>query len=185
MKYLQGFTLIEMMVSIVVASLLSIAVINTYTSQSSMFTIQSQRTRMANDGRDTYEVLSRLLRQAESSSIATSTAGTTLTIDFTIPTGYRVWPNTTAPYADNAIRLQWDSTGSNPSEIRIANGTTIAGLGSDPLNTLVGNTTGSNTQITNLALSQNVSGDYALTITARAGNNGPSASFQGMVMPRN
>ncbi|MBN4079140.1 prepilin-type N-terminal cleavage/methylation domain-containing protein [Beggiatoa alba] len=151
-KHTQGFTLVEMMVSIVIASLLSIAVINTFASQSSMFIAQSQRNQMANDGRDAYEVISRLLRQAQLNSIVTVSAGTTFTIDFTIPTGFSVWPNTTAPFTNNAIRLQWDSAGANPSQVRIANTTSIAGLGGAGLRTLVGDTTGSNTQTTNLIL---------------------------------
>ncbi len=184
-KHIQGFTLIEMMISIVVASLLSIAVINTFTSQSSMYTVQSQRNRMANDGRDAYEILSRLLRQAQIGSIVTATTGTTVTIDFTIPTGYAIWPNNTGTFANNAIRLQWDSAGSNPNEIRYANAANIAALGAATLTTLIGNTTGSNTQITGLAFVQNASNDYLLTLRARAGGNGPSATFQGAVMPRN
>lgn len=182
---MRGFTLIEMMISIVVASLLSIAVINTFTSQSSMYTNQSQRNRMANDGRDAYEVISRLLRQSESSSIVTATSGTTFTLDFEVPEGFSVWPNTTAPYSNNAIRLQWDSAGNNANQIRIANASSIGGLGGAALTTLVGNSTGSNTQIINFDVNAGVNRDFTLNLTARAGSNGPSSRFQGVVMPRN
>lgn len=184
-KHVQGFTLIEMMISIVVASLLSIAVVNTFTSQSSMFTTQSQRNRMANDGRDAYEVISRLLRQAEASSIATSISAGSTTIDFTIPAGFPVWPNTTAPYDNNAVRLQWSSSGNHANRVRIGTASSIAALSSAELATLAGDTSGSNTQIIDLELTKDASNAYSLALTARAGSNGPSSTFQGMVMPRN
>ncbi len=181
---IEGFTLIEMMISITIASLLSLAVVNTFVSQSSMFTVQAQRNQMASDGFDAHELLSRLLQQAESSSIVITNSGTTRTIDFTVPSGFPIWPNNTSPFTNNAIRLQWDSTGSNPNQIRIASAENVAGLGVATLATLVGDSNGSNTQISNLALTLN-GGIYQLSLTARAGSGGPSTTFQGSVIPRN
>lgn len=181
-----GLTLVELMISVTVASLISIGVVSLYASQSSVFVNESHSTQARTDGRDVYIVISRLLRQAESSSIVVSSDAASTTIDLTLPSGYPVWPNTTFPFTNNAVRLAWTNTGDNAYQIRIATGSSIANLGAAQLTTLVGNKTGDNTWITALSLNQSAGG-YLLSVSSASGNiaNAVNTTFDGIVIPRN
>ncbi len=181
-----GFSLVELMVSIAVASLLLLAVGSLYSSQAGIYIRQSVRTQVTEEGREVFDVLHRLLRQANASSISvTSSVGNTV-IDFTIPAGYPVWPNTTSPYDNNAIRVSWSSNGTFPNQVRIATATSLAGLAAAPMTTLAGSTNGNNTRITNLTLTALASGGYTLMVASGTGNPDiGQVVFNGSVIPRN
>lgn len=186
----RGFTLVEIMVSITVASILSLAVISTYSSQAGTYMTQGRSSQAVEDGREVYMVLNHLLRQAENSSIAiTQNAGSTI-VDFTVPSGYAIWPNTTAPYDRNAIRIAWSDSGTNANQITVASATSIGGLGGAQATALAGSNSGSNTRVIGLTMTALVPAGYTLSVTTRAGVTPPGqtatgTTFDGLVLPRN
>ncbi len=118
-----GFTLIELMISVTLASLLSLAVVAAYSNQAATFVNQGRSNQATEDGRDAFTVLSGLIRQAISSSLTINQTVAQTTIDFQIPPGFPIWPNTTPPYDRNAIRILWTNTGPSANQIRIASAT--------------------------------------------------------------
>ncbi len=186
----RGFTLIELMVSVTLASLLSLAVIAAYSSQAATFLNQGRSSQATEDGREAFIVINRLLRQAIRSTMTTTQTATQTTIDFTLPAGFPVWPNTTAPYDRNAVRISWSSTGANANQIRIASATSLGALGAAPLTTLVGSNTGFNTRITQLSLTSVAPAGLRLSLTSRSGATPPGQTatgtrFEGIIIPRN
>ncbi len=186
----RGFTLVELMVSITLASILSLAVIAAYSNQAATFINQGRSNQAAEDGREAFTVINRLLRQAIRSTITINQTATQTTIDFTLPAGFPVWPNTTAPYDRNAVRILWSSTGANSDQIRIASATSLGALGAAPLVTLVGSNSGFNTRIIGLTLATVAPAGLQLTLTSRSGATPPGqtatgTSFEGIIIPRN
>ncbi len=186
----RGFTLIELMISVTLASLLSIAVVTAYSNQAATFVSQGRRNQATEDGRDAFMVLSGLLRQAITSSLTINQTANRTTIDFQIPAGFPIWPNTTAPYDRNAVRILWENTGATADQIRIATATSPGGLAAAPLVTLVGSTAGSNTRITELSLTPLAPAGYLLALGSRsgatpAGQTTTGTRFEGVIIPRN
>lgn len=186
----QGFTLVEVMVSVTVASILSLAVVSAYSTQAGTYMTQGRSSQAVEDGREVYMVLNHLLRQAESSSIVvTQNAGSTV-IDFTVPSGYSIWPNTTAPYDRNAIRIAWSDSGANANQIMVSSATSVGGLGAAAATALAGSNSGSNTRVIGLTMTALAPAGYTLTVTTRAGVTPPGqtatgTTFDGLVLPRN
>ncbi len=235
-RHLHGFTLIEMMVSVTIALLLSIAVIFLYVGQTQVFAQAARKDQMSQEVVQGYEVLSRLLRQAQICLDATLCGGSIVTVtpsygsgarnsvsslelsndnlqlDFTIPAGYSIWPNSTAPYNNNSIRISWSNSGANAYQIVVRSGASFAALG-DPI-VLIGANDAYNTRIINLdvwplqangtaagAATDRPDGGYQLTMTGRVGPADPgyvnsldatgplknyrTVSFVSTVFPRN
>lgn len=193
----QGFTLIELMISITVSSLLALAIASSYASQASTYMTQAYRTQATEDGRDAFTILNHLLHQAEAASIAiTTVADTSTIIDFTVPAGYQIWPNTTPPYTNNAVRVSWTNTGSTAYQILIGTADSTVNLATAPMTALVGSNSGNNSRITNLSLVNGAS-SYALSVTSTAGITGlvgkaqaangatGGVTFDGIIVPRN
>ncbi len=185
-----GFTLIELMISITLASLLSLAVIAAYSNQAATFVNQGRSNQATEDGRDAFTVLSGLIRQAITSTLTINQSATQTIIDFQIPPGFPVWPNTTAPYDRNAIRILWSNTGAAANQIRIASATSLGALPAAPLVTLVGSTAGANTRITHLPLTPQVPAGYLRALASRSGATPPGQTttgtrFEGIIIPRN
>lgn len=191
----RGLSLVELMISLTVASILSIAVLASFTSQASIFINQSRRTQSYDEGRMAFEALTRLIRHAESSSINISTNdGSKLAFSFTIPSGYPIWPNTSGSFSDNHIFVKWadqndPSNGYAKHQIRLAKSSTSSMPAADQFVTLAGADQGANARITALILSlQGDNRNYRIGLTASAGKtaeNSIVSSFDGLVMPRN
>lgn len=227
-----GLTLIEMMIALVISMLLTVAAMAMYVSQSRVVVHQARKEQASQTDTLAYEALSRLLRHAETGSISITYGGTgtaaapnasgtpeipgdSISIDFTLPSGYAIWPNETSPFTNNAVRIAWSNSGANAYQIRIANAASVAALGSAASSTVAGSNVGANARVINLdywplqgdgrtlqpSASSSAAGGYRLTLTTRAGTpdpgyinpydaNGPlknyrTASIMGVVVPRN
>ena len=188
-RRLRGFTLVEVMISITIASLLSLAVVSAYSTQAGIYMNQGRSSQSVEDGREVYRVLSHLLRQAENSSIViTQVPGASTTIDFTVPAGFPIWPNTTAPYSNNAVRISWSATGSYSNQITVATAATIGGLGAAQALALAGSNSGNNTRVIGMTMNAVVPAGYSFTVTTRAGATPPGmtaagTTFDGLLLP--
>jgi len=189
----RGMSLVELMISLTVASVLSLAVLASFASQGEIFLNQSRRAQSYDEGRLAFSVLTRLLRHAESGSISISDNGTDLTAQFRIPVGYPIWPNLSANYTDNHIFIKWadhddDANGFAKDQIRLAKSSSSSMPAADQFATLAGADSTNNTRITDLNI--NLQGDnrnYRLSLRASAGptNTAIISNFDGLVMPRN
>lgn len=136
-----GFSMIELMVGITIASLLTIAVISVFVNLSGTFSRQTSRNAAAADAWEAYAVVSRLLEHAEISSIQVSygagsfnegmppAPGTPpielagndeIQITFRTPSGMNVWPNNQGPaFNRNQMTLTWQNHGTDKYEIKL------------------------------------------------------------------
>jgi len=193
-----GFTLIELMIASTLATLMSLGVLSIYVNQSGNISAEEQRSATAQEAHRAFDLVSRMLRQAEQNSIVINyntgksvnennepeISNDAITIDFTLPANLDVWPNTHANGAPDrpAVRLRWhNGTGENPYKIQLANTTSLDNLASATLTDIAGSDVGSLARIVNLDFwplldprtLQNASTDapihgYMLRVTARA-----------------
>ena len=216
-----GVGMIEILVGIVISSLLTIAVVTVYMSQNVMFKQQSSRNYAAADTWDVFSLVSGIIRHAQINSFAISYGGGGLndddpaeiellgdddlvandeiTVTFSVPNGMRVWPNDTAPYNNNVMRLTWQNSGDNPYQVTIE---TNNGAGFEPPIVLAGGNAGVSSQIINFDLwpldaegnrqplvTSAPVGGYQLIISTRAamsaGESDPVFTVSGVVVPRN
>lgn len=159
-----GFTLVELMLAVLLATLLTAGALNIYLSQSRIIQSEEQRADNSTLGNSTYAVLSRLLRHALIDTIDINynggqfnqdiqqypeIANDSITIEFALPDGFPVWPNDKSPYDQNWIRLQWtnDANSTEKYVINIAtasskaalNNASYVALTSEDNNTLIAN----------------------------------------------
>ncbi len=185
-----GVTLIELLLSLLVSSVLILGVVTLYTWQSKILIQQSRRTQTTEDGREAFSVITRMLKQSVMSSITITQPDTnTRLIDFTLPTGLAIWPNTSPPFINNAIRLSWTSQGSNSNQILLATAASIGSLNGANTTVLVGDSSGNNTQISAMELVKNIDNSYSFLLNAQTSNINPDktlkVSFEGLILPRN
>ena len=187
-----GMTFIESMVSIAVASILSLAVITTFSTNSSVMMAHSLKTKANEEGKAAFDMISRLVRQANHASIEINTTENSTTLDLTLPAGYPIWPNDVSPYTDNAVRIQWENSESsgNANQIRIGKANSLTGLNSAVLETLVGHSSSMETSIVDFKVKAIADGKYyEITLASLAtlpSDLAPTETvFQGYVLPRN
>jgi len=201
-KKQHGFTISEFMVTLVVASLLSIGIVSAFTSQSMMYVGQVKHDQATQGSRDSFDALYRLIQQAVRSSITVGGANCvinatqadapaeiatdSISINLNLPAGVSIWPNVNGPgFTDTAVRIQWSSTGNNQNTILVNNGPNSTSLGT-PI-TLIGSTNARFNQIANLDLASldangNVIGNcnspeitgYNLVVTNKRAGAGPN-----------
>ncbi len=169
-KTQRGFTITEFMITLVVASLLSIGIVSAFTSQSMMYIGQVKHDQATQGSRDSFDALYRLIQQAIRTSVTVSNFGPgcivnasqannpeeiasdSIEIKLTLPAGVSIWPNVDAAtsFIDTAVRIQWTTTGSNNNVIRVSSGPNFA----NPNQTidLIGSTDSRFNQIANLDL---------------------------------
>jgi prepilin-type N-terminal cleavage/methylation domain-containing protein len=189
----QGFSLVEMMVSITISSMLSVAIVSSFSTQSALFLSHTKRLQATEDGREAFEVITRLLQQAHQNSITiTENTSSDIQIDFTLPSGYPIWPNTVSPYDKNAVRIHWNgdasTTTGTANQITIANASNLTNLGSSTATPLAGSAGHSNTGISQLALASLGGGAYyKLDLSSKVGINSYAIrnSFTSLILPRN
>jgi len=114
------------MISMVIAGLMSVAVMQLFIAETNHIRQESHRDITAVETQTLFETLSRLLRMAQVDSINIQSAtppdadqlrqdNDSLDIRFTLPENYRVWPNDQADsnglYSNNQIRLYWQNNG--------------------------------------------------------------------------
>ncbi|MBI5658216.1 MAG: type II secretion system protein [Nitrosomonadales bacterium] len=201
-----GFSLVEMMVAVTVAMIMSIGVLYLYSGQVRTFSQTARKAQTTQEAQSAFEAIARLVRQAEmcltcitqqtmgiaypggaSNPNAAGTlqlAGDSVQIDFTVPSGYDIWPNTASPHTDNAIRIEWSAA---TNMVQVSAGASVAdAAGARTPITIAGTSGNMNTKIINLdvwpmvvdaagavaagasATSKPTAG-YRLTMTARVG----------------
>lgn len=173
---MQGLSLIELMVSITVALILSSVVLYFYTAQSATFQQSAFKERTTEEARGGFELLNHLLRHAEICPVCTPPSNVTIVytgigaakngtlvpeisndnvqIDIILPSGYSVWPNTVSPYTNNFIRIAWSNSGANANQILVSAADTATALAAAVPVVLAGSNdvNGRNTRIVNLDL---------------------------------
>jgi len=190
MKYNKGYTLVELMVGLAVSSIIAIGVMKAYVGQTVVVVKHARTTQATEDGREAFTVISRLLKQSIASSITVNQPNAnSTTIDFMILAGFPIWPNTTAPFSNNAVRLSWTNEGSDANKILLATSSNMADLGTAVATPLAGDSSIKNTQIASFTLDDNADGSYSLTLVSQVGNASSStpltASFENLILPRN
>ena len=210
-----GYSLVELMVAVVVALLLSLAVISAYVSQARAFTAQAKTIQSTEVGRDAQAVITGLMRQAMLTSVAIDYGGTgarnddteelpgdSIAVDFLLPAGFPIWPNLDPPFNRNVVRIQWETGGDNPYEIMGAAAAGGAGFGAGDFVSLAGSDVPGNTRVINLDIwplaadgtpqanaTDGAPGGFRVVVGSRAGPKGTEAtvatSFSSVVMPRN
>ena len=125
----RGQSLVEMMISLVIAMMLSIVAMYLYSGQLRTFYHNARKQQTTEEVQAAFETITSLLREAEMclscatpqqiaisypAGVANPNALKTpylandgISLDFTVPAGYAIWPNLTAPYANNAMHLSW------------------------------------------------------------------------------
>ncbi|MDH4273969.1 MAG: prepilin-type N-terminal cleavage/methylation domain-containing protein [Gammaproteobacteria bacterium] len=195
-----GHTLVELLVAMGLAAVISVGVASLYVSQNALARNESQRDQTQTDAHFAFDIVSRLLRQARQDSIqvtypasaklnADNEPGTAETdgivVDFLLPEGYPVWPNDKGEFSTPAVRLSWTTSGQTAYQLRIGTATKREDLANSAMQTLAGglspvinldvwplnNITGKpQNSVTDIA-----SGGYLVRVTARTA--GIDASF--------
>ena len=110
---------------------------------------------------------------------------TDITVTFTVPSGFAIWPNNTAPYTSNEIQLALSDTGDNPYSITMANAAE-GGSGAATEFAFAGSALGNNTRIICMDLTARGDGTLAFSITGHSGHqDSAEVTFSGVIMPRN
>jgi len=149
MKHLQcGFTLMDLLVGMLMASILSLIAMNVLTENARITMQETSHASALADANQVYRIIEEFIKQAEICLSCTpaktfditygnvtnpnpdnklSLANDSITLDFLLPYGYKIWPNDKGQYDVNAVRLAWDNT---TGIITIANAADKASLGS-------------------------------------------------------
>lgn len=227
-----GYTLVELMISLTVAMLISVAALYIFSGQVRTFFNHARKQQTTDEVQAAFEAVTTLLRQAEmcltcatvqqiritypagitnpNSASAPSIAGDSISLDFSVPGGYPIWPNTTAPYTNNVMNLAWSQTNGKLQLSTLATpAVTIAG-GSGNLNTRIVNFdvwpltlggAGANTIVPGASAADKPTAGYHVVMTARVGAqdfsyinpldpNGPmrnyrTVTYEADILPRN
>lgn len=203
-KNILGLSLIELMIAVTIAMVMSIGVLLIYAGQVRTFSQTARKAQTTQEAQSAFEVIAGLVRQAEMclTCITQQTMGITLPggvanpagtlqvagdsaqIDFTVPSGYYIWPNTTAPYTSNAIRIEWSAA---TNVVQVSAGTSVADTAAMRTPIAIAGASGNlNTKIVNLdiwpmvvdaagavtagaTVTTKPTAGYRLTMTARVG----------------
>lgn len=200
-----GQSLIEMMIALVVAMVISIAAIYLYSGQLRSFYHNARKQQTTEEIQAAFEAVTTLIREADMCLACTTPqqisisypAGITnpnalktpylandgISLDFTVPAGYAIWPNSTAPYANNAMHLSWSqasgtimlSSGPDAASAATAAGVPLGGSGGN-MNTRIVNFDvwpmvmgATNTPAAGSAATDKPTAGYHVVMTARVG----------------
>lgn len=206
-----GVTLVEMMVAVTISMIISIGVLIVYAGQVRTFSQTARKAQTSQEAQSAFDVIAGLVRQAEmcltcptqqtigltypggvanpNAASTTQLTGDSVQIDFTVPSGYNIWPNITAPYTNNAIRIEW-TLASNV--IEVSAGASVADAASSRTPIVIAGSSGNmNTKIVNLDIWPMVvdaagavttgalattkpTAGYRITLTARVGTSDSS-----------
>lgn len=183
MKTNNGFTLTELMVSLVVGSLVSLAAVTAFSTQSALVSQQTLRMQAAADGQEAYEILSGVLRHSGGLVCDVDNA-TERRFDVALPANMRIWPNTADPFPNNFVRLRWDKTnnqiGFTAAPSLDCNDGTIA------TTPLLGSTNGYDTRISDFDITDNLDGSLRLELKVQAGTIATTSTlYSNILLPRN
>lgn len=204
-----GFSLIEMMIAVTVAMIMSIGVLLVYAGQVRTFSQTARKAQTTQEAQSAFEVIAGLVRQAEMCLTCitqqtmgiTNPAASSVQIDFTVPSGYYIWPNTASPYTNNAMRIEWSNAS---SAVQVSAGASVAdAAGARAPIVLVGASGNMNTKIADLAVWPMVvdaagvvaagasattkpTAGYRITMTAKVGTvDVKTVTYERIILPRN
>ncbi len=207
-KNMLGVSLIEMMISVTIAMIMSIGVLLIYAGQVRTFSQTARKAQTTQEAQSAFEVIAGLVRQAEmcltcttqQTMAITNPAASSVQVDFTVPSGYYVWPNTTPPYTNNAMRIEWSNAS---SAVQVSAGASVADAVAARTPIVLAGASGSmNTKIANLAVWPMVvnagvvtagalattkpTAGYRITMTARVGTaDAKTVIYERIILPRN
>lgn len=125
-----GFTFIDLLIGMAMTSIIALIAMNLLLTNMKVTSQHTGHSSAAADAQQLFRVISEFVKQAEICSTCVpdktlditylgasnpNSAGTLsldnddIQIDFLLPSGYKVWPNDTAPYTSPAVRLSWDN----------------------------------------------------------------------------
>lgn len=201
MRASRGFSLVELMVGMVIGLLVSAAAVSAFLAHTRAVYQQVGYNQASEDVNEAFAVLYRLLLQAQRDSIVitnTESGGVpaSTTIDLALPEGFPVWPNETAPWTNNWVRVAWNRTGGNAEQITIANAATEGGLAGAGATVLTGGSAGNNTRITRMTLVEDegtAPSTYLFALSGKSyarddvdgSNTDTGATVEGRILPRN
>ena len=221
-KNMLGVSLIEMMIAVTIAMVMSIGVLLIYAGQVRTFSQTARKAQTTQEAQSAFEVIAGLVRQAQmcltcttqltmgltyplgvANPNATGTlqlAGDSVQIDFTVPTGYYIWPNITDPYTNNAIRIEWSLA---TKVVQVSAGASVADAAGARTPIAIAGASGNlNTKIINLdvwpmvvnagvvtagalATTKPTAG-YRITMTAQVGTvDAKTVTYERIILPRN
>ena len=200
-----GFSLVELMIALAIGLLISAAAISAFLGHTRAVYQQMGYNQASEDVGEAYAVLSRLIMQAHRDTIDVATTevdgvATSTTIDLELPEGFSVWPNTTAPYSNNWVRIAWTSTGDDADMITIASASNSGDLAAAPSETLAGSgdtdsALFNTTRITSLLLESDgafpdlylfsISGKSFARDRVDGDDDSKGVSIEGRILPRN
>lgn len=183
----RGAGLIELMISVTLASLLFAAAATVFLQQNRHISRETAREIAVQECNSAFDKIGRLLRLAQAGDVEVEygkgqsndepeIANDSIQITFAIPPNFPVWPNDVAPFDRNWIRIAWSNSGAtNAYGITIANATSRAGLASAPAMAFAGdNANDHNARISNLDFDRqdlaqpNQGAGYVLRVSARS-----------------
>lgn len=208
-KNMLGVSLIEMMIAVTIAMIMSIGVLLIYAGQVRTFSQTARKAQTTQEAQSAFEVVAGLVRQAEmcltcitqQTMAITNPAASSVQVDFTVPSGYYVWPNTTEPYTDNAMRIEWSLAG---SAVQVSAGASVDDAAGARTPIVLAGASGSmNTKIADFAVWPMVvdaagavtegalattkpTAGYRITMTARVGTaDAKTVIYERIILPRN
>ena len=132
-----GVTIIEALISLVLASLLSLAIVQAYSAQSKVLVEQNSYLTTQSELWSGFALVNSIVKQAQFSSMQINYLSNgrfneaTLESDFLstdeieismrLPEGYPIWPNDIAPYQENIVLLKWQNYGDQAGVLAIEN----------------------------------------------------------------
>ncbi len=199
-----GYTLIEMMVAITIAMVISIAAVYLYSGQVRTFYHAARKQQTTEEIQAAFEAVTTLLRQAEMcltcnpvqqisivypAGIANPNgvktpyvANDSISLDFTVPGGYAIWPNDAAfPYSNNAMHLTWSQAGGT---LLLSSGATPAAAQAKPGVAIAGSSGRLNTQIVNFDVWPLVVGAGNTPIAGASAGDKPTAGYHVVMTAR-
>lgn len=198
-----GQSLVEMMIALALAMIISIAALYLYGGQMRSFYQHARKQQTTEEVQAAFEAVTTLIREADmcltcatpqqisisypagvANPNTTKTpylASDSISLDFSVPAGYAIWPDTTAPYANNTMHLSWSQ----------ASGTLLLSSGSDTASAqaaapvIIGGSSGKmNTRIVNFDVWPMVMGAGGVPIAAAAVTDKPTAGYHVAITAR-
>jgi hypothetical protein len=193
-----------MMVSLTIAMVISISTMYLYSGQIHTFYYTARKQQTTEEIQAAFEAVTNLVRQAEmcltcnpAQQISiTYPAGVTnpngpqtpylandeISLDFTVPSGYAIWPNDKAPpYAKNAMHLTWSqATGA----LLLSSGLTTAAAQTASSVAIAGSSGRLNTRIVNFDVWPLVANAGNLPTPGASASDKPTAGYHVVITAR-
>lgn len=131
----KGFTFIELVISIGLASVVAISSVSLFFSQNNAINSDELRTKNIALSENIFTDINRLFRHAITESIqlqygtgqrnddAPELIDDMITVDLSIPDGFPIWPNDKPPFDKNWVRIQWQNSATSETPYALLIGT--------------------------------------------------------------